>query len=246
MKTPTFYLPSEKWNPPYVLEEGEAVHLIRVLHLKPGDIVRLFDGRGTDGLFKVAEIKRSWASLEIISQTKHPPLQNAPWLAVGFNKSLRRSILLEKSVELGAAGIIFYRARRSQSAPPEEPGSSWRSVLISGAKQCGSVWIPELHTLGKGIESLANLSMPFQYKLLLKPQAPRVSLEFFQKIDGNKLIVLGPEGGLTNEEENFLIRTEFTPISLGPSILRLETAAILALGLFGLFSEAAASFSDPE
>ena len=115
----SYHLPPDEWpdnaTAPVHLEGPEARHLLGVLRAKPGVELRLFDGAGRSGLFRLVGVEgKASATLEILSLDQEPRPVRGVTLALGWNKSSRRDWLLEKSVELDALGLTFWQAARSQ------------------------------------------------------------------------------------------------------------------------------------
>ncbi|EPR42312.1 Ribosomal RNA small subunit methyltransferase E [Desulfovibrio sp. X2] len=225
-----FYLPPEQWGAPFILTGGEARHLLLVLRAAPGTRVRLFDGQGHEGVFRLVEAKKDRARLEPEELRDVPPPGDGLTLAVGFSKSARRDWLLEKAVELGAAGLVFWQAQHSQGRVPDAPKDSWRDKLVSAAKQCGSAWLPTLSVLPGGVRELSELGKSFDDRVLLWENETRAAFDPAE-LKGSCLAVVGPEGGLTDAEAEALCAAGFAARHLGHSVLRLETAALLTLGL---------------
>ncbi len=269
----SFYLAPEAWGVNARLEGDEAHHLAKVLRLAPGAVVRCFDGQGRQGLFTVAAVKGG-VGLVMDSEVDSPPRRVETWLALGWNKSARRGWLLEKSVELDCAGLLFWESARSQGAMPAEAKDNWRAQLIAGAKQCGNPWLPELGMATGGLDGLIERTKNFDRRWLLW-ESPEVGRGLtvadltagsgspddgrsvqcasvkgavaadgtidaqspMDKAAGNEppgirhIFVLGPEGGLTDDEAARLQAAGFTAVTLGPRPLRWETAALLCLGL---------------
>ncbi|GFK94340.1 Ribosomal RNA small subunit methyltransferase E [Fundidesulfovibrio magnetotacticus] len=227
----TFHIPPEAWGAPFRLEGDEARHLAKVLRLGPGARVRCFDGAGREGLFRVVCV-RGGVELEQESEQYSAPSGGA-WLALGWNKSARRGWLLEKAVELGCGGILFWEASRSQGGMPAEPKESWRAQLVAGAKQCGSVWLPELEMVSGGASGLAERCGAIEGKYLAwesRGVSRGLGLEDLTG-HGGRVFVIGPEGGLTDPEADVLRNAGFRAVTLGPRPLRWETASLLCLGL---------------
>jgi 16S rRNA (uracil1498-N3)-methyltransferase len=228
----SFFLPPQAWSPPFRLEGDEARHLAKVLRLKPGAIIRCFDGAGREGDFRVSAVKNA-VELEALQIRELARPSPQTWLGLGWNKSTRRGWLLEKAVELGAAGIIFWRAEHSQGSMPDAPKESWQAQLVAGAKQCHNPWLPELRMAAKGLSGLLDMADNFKERWLLweSPEVARGLDMADLSGPGNRLFVLGPEGGLSQEEAERLQDSGFTAVTLGPRALRWETAALLCLGL---------------
>ncbi|TIH12112.1 16S rRNA (uracil(1498)-N(3))-methyltransferase [Marinifilum sp. JC120] len=226
----SFYLPAENWSAPFMLEGGEAKHLGKVLRTRVGDTVRLFDGCGREGLFTVTDITKSKVQLELSEESSIPDPRNIT-LAIGWNKSSRRNWILEKSVELQTRGLIFFQSEFSQGKVPSEIKESWNEKLVAAAKQCGNSWLPEFQTVPGSIEKLIEASAPYANKLFLWEKADKDTVPDNSVFAAEStLAVVGPEGGFSPREAELLIENGFKPVSLGNSILRWETAALLCMG----------------
>ncbi|WP_291327639.1 16S rRNA (uracil(1498)-N(3))-methyltransferase [Desulfovibrio sp. UCD-KL4C] len=226
----SFYISPENWISPFILEGSEARHMCKVLRTREGDSVRLFDGIGREGIFNIESISKSRVILKLVNENIQTDSRGLT-LAIGWNKSNRRNWLLEKSVELQARGLIFFQSEFSQGKVPEIPKATWHEKNIAAAKQCGNVWLPEIETLPGNIEALIKKSKEFSNKIILWEKAEKEAVPdygvFAQK---STLAVIGPEGGFSAYEAELLLNNEFKKCSLGDSILRWETAALLCLG----------------
>ena len=229
----TFFLSSHEWQEPYTLKGQDFQHLTKVLRAKPGDRLNLIDGQGRQGAFELEAIYKNKAVLSEIEIWTEAKADKQIYLALGWNKSLRRSWFLEKSVELEAAGVYFWQADRSQGQVPFEPKSSWQEQLIAGAKQCANPWLPELRTFPKGIDELISSCANFDQFLFLWEELgseKKIQLQTLHR-PCKTLIVIGPEGGFSSKEVKTLLNHNYEPASLGKRILRWETAALISLGM---------------
>jgi len=228
-----FYLEPEKWREPYRLTGGEAAHLVRVLRKKPGETVRLFDGLGREGEFRIGDAKKDKVVLEVLSLGVEPEPEVQVWLAVGFAKSARRGATLEKAVELGAAGIVFWQAARSQGVMPEAVKQTWRDQMIAAAKQCGAARLPGIRCISGGAAGVAAMGPDFDRRFVLWEEADaNARFEAGDMADpGRVLAVIGPEGGLAGDEVRTFLDAGFGLASLGRRVLRVETAALAVLSL---------------
>ncbi|MEW5772673.1 MAG: 16S rRNA (uracil(1498)-N(3))-methyltransferase [Thermodesulfobacteriota bacterium] len=227
-----FYLEPERWSDPWVLDGAEARHALKAVRLGVGDGLRLFDGCGREGEFRIVKVGKDRAELEPVELREAPRPEAQVHLALGWSRQARRSWLLEKAVELGAAGLWFWRAERSQGDPPDEPKEGWIAKMIAGAKQSGNLLLPETGIIEGGLSGLVEFGRGFDRRRLcseaaLAPLVRPVDLA----APGRILVVVGPEGGLTCEETMALKTGGFMGVSLGQGVLRWETAALAALGL---------------
>jgi len=230
----TFYIPPSQWADHMELSGQEAHHLGRVLRLHPGDEVILLDGEGREALCRIASVGRQSASLDKLRETKHPAPESSIVLAVGWGKEARRGWILEKSVELEAAGLWFWQAERSQFPVPSDAKDTWHASLVAGAKQCRNPWLPKLRTLPHGVDDLIRAAAEFDHcHVLVESGLPQQDFmsEQYLALPGRTLCVIGPEGGFSSREIDKLMAAGFTALSMGDRVLRWETAAMMALGL---------------
>lgn len=230
-----FFIPPEQFAAPYALTGGEAGHCAKVLRKRPGELVRAFDGTGRHGLFRIETVGRDRVELVPESLEESPLPARRLHVAAGFSRSARRDFFLEKAVELGAAGIVFWQAERTQGKMPGDPKEAWTAGLIAAAKQCGAARLPTLACVPGGAPGLAQAGQAYPRRFLLweDPAVSRPLTPADLTADGDTLCVVGPEGGFSDAEAATLTATGFVPVTLGPRVLRWETAAlaVLALGL---------------
>ena len=230
----TFYLPPGFWREPYRLEGTEARHAARALRLRPGDEIRLLDGQGREGAFRITAVGRQGVELEALGVSLHARPASRPILAAGWTKAARRGWILEKAVEFEAAGIWLWQAQRSQFPLPPDLGESWQGQLIAGAKQCRNPWLPELRALPGGVRELIVAASGCERRLALleSDHCPTAALTpDLLGGPGDTVYAIGPEGGFTPDEARELADAGFMGVTLGRRVLRWETAAMLCLGL---------------
>jgi len=227
-----FYLEPERWAEPWVLDGPEARHALRAVRLGAGDTLRLFDGCGREGEFRIVRVGKDRAELEALELRETPRPEAQIHLALGWSRQARRPWLLEKAVELGAAGLWFWRAERSQGDPPDEPKEAWTAKMIAGAKQSGNLLLPAAGVIPGGLAGLVEFGRGFDRRRVCSEAA---TAPLVRPLDlaapGKILVVVGPEGGLAAEEAAALKAGGFMAVSLGRGVLRWETAALAALGL---------------
>lgn len=233
MSGPFFYLAPEAWDRVVSLEGQEARHLGQVLRLGPGCEVSLLDGQGRTGRFVVRHVSKKASQLERISEETFSRPASRAVLALAFSKAVRRGFFMEKAVELGAHGVWIWQGDHSQGKLPAAAQESWQAQMIAGAKQCGNPWLPEVRTLAAGVDELIALSRQADYRILpweMQENVPMLRPEQAGR-PGLSVYVIGPEGGFSQRELDALHAADFTVVSLGPRVLRCETAATLCLGI---------------
>ena len=232
----SFYFPADYWpsmvGDTAVLKGNEARHMLTVLRTETEQTVRLFDGQGRDGMFRVKEVTKNRALLEAVQLDQYPRPEYGVTLAIGWGKSKRRNYLFEKAVELKGQGIAFWNAHRSQGKVPSSPKETWLEKCTQAAKQCGNLHLPTLATMSNGIEDLLNISNEFDVCYLAWESGNATQSLMPNHLNAKKsLIVIGPEGGMEDREAKKLIDGGFTPVTLGDTIMRWETAATYCLSL---------------
>jgi len=202
------------------------------MRLREGDEAILFNGRGGEYAARVASIQRLRIALDVLQHReleRESPLQMT--LVQGVSGGDRMDYTVRKAVELGVAAIHPVLATRSVARPKGERADSrrahWQKVVISACEQCGRNKIPEVQPLAPIADCLRNLPAD-AFKILL---SPRSDLEFSKSVPATRTLVLaaGPEAGFDDDEEAAFAAAGFTPLKLGPRVLRTETAALAAL-----------------
>jgi 16S rRNA (uracil1498-N3)-methyltransferase len=213
------------------LSEESAHHAVHVMRLREGDEVILFNGRGGEYAARVASIQKLRISLDVLQQRaveRESPLQMT--LIQGISSSDRMDYTVRKAVELGVTAIYPVLATRSVARPKGERADNrrahWQKVVISACEQCGRNRIPEVHPLASIDAALRETGEGFKFLL-----SPRSELEFSKAVPSTTSFVFaaGPEAGFDADEEAAFAKAGFTPVKLGPRVLRTETAALAAL-----------------
>jgi 16S rRNA (uracil1498-N3)-methyltransferase len=227
----TFYAPGA-WPDRVVLDEG-AAHHAAVKRLQIGDAVRLTggDGRRVHGQIALfdkrrLEVECDHASLEVVPAPPHVAL----WAPIGDRD--RMLTLAEKSVELGASSWRSIAYRRSRSVTPRGEGDAFREKvrlrMIAALEQCAGAWLPSLEPETEALEAIRTGVTG--HALLLDPFGPSMA-EVLAQVHQPLVIASGPEGGLEPAERDAFEEAGWRTASLGPNVLRFETAGIVGLAL---------------
>ena len=213
------------------LEGDEARHLARVMRAKTGDTVELFDGQGTSWTATVQAIQRNHVSLRL-DQKQSETISNKPiiTLAVALPKGDRQKWLIEKITELGTDSLVPLTTTRSVAEPTAAAISRLQRGVIESCKQSGRNRLLEI-TQPQSLHNLLTTSSA-SLRILACPDGTPMQSILLKPVD-NILIVIGPEGGFTDEEIRAANASGFTQMSLCQNILRIETAAIAAAVIAG-------------
>lgn len=204
-------------------------HLRTVLRLAAGDEVELFDGRGRAWSAVIRSVGPSSAELAVTAELA--PRSESPLrltLAVALPKGAKLDWVVEKSTELGVTRIVPFVSERTVAAPRdlEARAARWARLAESATAQCGRTTPPRVSAVGSFADVLALAAS--QDRALLFHEEARSPLPPTGDAVASVLAVTGPEGGFTAAEASAAARAGLRPASLGPRILRAETAAVAA------------------
>ena len=236
-----FYLAPNDWSSA-ALTGTEAHHARGVLRLQPGDRVVLFDGRGREATAEITALDSAAIRLHILQEAVTPPLRARITLAQAIPKRKNMDLIVQKAVELGAAEIAPIISDRTivhlRGKEAVQKQAKWQQVAIEAAKQCGQNWLPTVQIPRKMSDFFDGVA-PLQLRLIGSLQSDAVHLKTVlaeyerehQSRPTSVLMCIGPEGDFTPAELNLARSRGCRPITLGPIILRVETAAIYCLSV---------------
>ncbi len=238
-----FYLPPNEWNPDTpVLRGQEAHHCHKVLRMQRGDKAVLFNGRGREITAEIVSIIGAEIQFRKSHEATTPPLRCRITLGQAIPKGKNMELIVQKAVEIGAAQIAPLLSDRTIVRLDEESAAQkqtkWQTVAIEAAKQCGQNWLPDVHEPRRLSEFFAA-SAQFDLCLIGSLQSDALHLKKILaeygkehgQLPRNVLMLVGPEGDFTPAELALARSRGCRPITLGPIILRVETAAIYCLSI---------------
>jgi 16S rRNA (uracil1498-N3)-methyltransferase len=218
------------------LSEADARHIGKVLRLLPGDHIVLFDGEGNEYGAVIDVVTPDTVKASVVSAGR--PLRESPVriaAAQAFLKEKKMDAVIRQLTELGVDDWIPFPAERSVARPDPRKLASrverWRKISMEAAKQCRRLKTPAIDP-ASGIDGIIARAEGFDAKMTFWEETPfhagRPAAETPPK---SVFLLTGPEGGLTGAEVKRLKTAGFVPVSLGPRILRAETAAVVACAL---------------
>ncbi len=226
-----FYLPNLQQP---LLRAEEAHHALHVLRLKVGDALNVFDGRGHEAQVSLTEITKDSVRLTILQRSNTPSLPCRITLAQAIPKK-NMDLIVQKATELGVASIVPLISERSVVKLDEDSKriERWRGIALDACKQCGNNWLPEIQPPQKARDFLTSPGK-FDLKLIgsLQPDSkPLKAILGVAAKPSSILILIGPEGDFTPAELALAKSAGCLPLSLGPLVLRADTAAIYTLSI---------------
>ncbi len=215
------------------LDAEASHHLTRVLRLRPGAHLRVFDGAGAEFEATLVSATRRGARLSVeesVANDTESALRLT--LAQGISRGERMDLVMQKATELGVARIAPLLTERSVVRLDAERrarrAAHWRRVAISACEQSGRSRLPVVDE-PLGFEQWLDAMPAGGTRLTLRPGAAKRVRDLGRPADDQATIVIGPEGGLSPREKESLETEGFVPVSLGPRTLRTETAALAIL-----------------
>jgi 16S rRNA (uracil1498-N3)-methyltransferase len=222
---------------PVVLSPEESHHAMASLRAQPGREVVLFDGAGGEGV-GVVDLEtggegraEKYRRLRVqVSSVRQRPFELAHeiTLAVAMTKPLRQGYLVEKCTELGVAAIWPVMAERSVGKPTAAAVEKWHRRAVEAAKQSGRAWIPQIAGPHSFTERLTRVG-EFSASVLLHtdPSGTPFNAVLAAQPEGAAVLAwVGPEGGWSDAERDRAVEAGVVPGTLGPTVLRTETAAV--------------------
>jgi len=229
---------------------ARAARHAQVLRLQPGDAVTLFDGHGGEWSAEITEMgRRSVRVIPLVHSARECEAPIAVMLALAMPANDRMDALVEKATELGASAIVPLITERSvlrlSGERAERRQAHWHAIAVAACEQCGRNRVPSIHAvqpLAAWLTGLPAAAAAGPSRLLLGWRDalpwPRASIQ----LSGGVSLLSGPEGGLTDDEQTLARRCGFAAVSLGPRVLRADTAPLAALAAIML---GAAALGDP-
>ena len=241
-----FYIPPENWHPDALALTGSDAHHSRdVLRMKRGEKLVLFNGCGREITAEIIDLGRNEIRLRKLHEAETPPLRCRIVLGQAVPKGKNMDLIVQKAVEIGADQIAPIISDRTvvqvdtESAVQKQ--AKWQQIAVEAAKQCGQNWLPRVHAPRKLAEFFDAATSNAGFDLLLigslQPDAQhlkRILSDYsseHQQRPQSVLMLVGPEGDFTPAELSLARRHGCQPITLGPIILRVETAAIYCLSV---------------
>ena len=213
------------------LPEQEFLHATKVLRHKVGDTIHCINGKGTRYDAIIETIDKTSLTAKIISTHIQEPPQTRVSIAISLTKTSDRfENFLEKSTELGISEILPMITQRTVSRPDEQrrngKNERWEKIILSACKQSQRYHLPTLHPIQRFADVLKR-----DDELKLIPYEFSTKQGLPSMLGKRVLFLIGPEGGFTPEEVIIAKTHGFKEISLGKTILRVDTAGIFALSL---------------
>ncbi|GAB3031744.1 16S rRNA (uracil(1498)-N(3))-methyltransferase [Oleiagrimonas citrea] len=215
------------------LPDGAAEHAVRVLRMRDGDAVTLFNGDGHDYEGVLENVGKRTADVRV--HAAHPIANEAPLpltLAQAIARGEKMDWVVQKATELGVTNIVPLHTERSEVRLDERRAakrlSHWQSVAVSACEQSGRARLPHIAPAQSLTQWLASLSDVAALRLALLPERGRRARDL-EPPGAGAILAVGPEGGWGERDLEALRSAGFQALQLGPRVLRTETAGLVGL-----------------
>ena len=235
-----FVSPADLTHDTFALSAEESHHCLSVLRHQVGDRLTLFDGRGHEATGAIARVEGKLAQIKIQQRATTPPLRCRVTLVQAIPKGKNMDLVVQKAVELGVTTIAPILSERTVVSLDSEETSrkqeKWQTLAVEACKQCGQNYIPEVlapQTLKRFFETKAKDELMLVASLQPDAKPIKTVLTESSALPASVSVLVGPEGDFTPAELGLAKSSGCQPITLGPIILRTETAAIYCLSVLG-------------
>jgi 16S rRNA (uracil1498-N3)-methyltransferase len=223
-----------------VLDGPEGRHAATVRRIRVGELVQLTDGVGGVAQAEVSDVGRDRVDLRILARRTIAPPAPRVLLAQALVKGDRGELAVELATEAGVDGVLPWRAARCVARWEDGPRGDkalarWRSTAREAAKQARRPWLPVVED-PVTTAALARRVAAVAATLVLHEGAAEPLGAVDLPVSGDLLLVVGPEGGITDDEIGALVAAGARPVRLGTEVLRASTAAAVALGALGVLT----------
>jgi 16S rRNA (uracil1498-N3)-methyltransferase len=231
-----FLAPADCHGESLVLGERDSHHAVRVLRLAQGDPIEVLDGAGQRLQARVVRADR-WALRAVVEQRSRCPAPPPVALAPAVLKGRAMDLLIQKATELGATRISPVITDRTIVHVDADGASGkaegWLDTAVEACKQCGNPWLPRIDAPQPLARFLAERPPGLGMVASLDPAAPLAGavLDACGASAAGVVLVTGPEGDFAPDEERAVRAAGVRPFTLGPLVLRAETAALAALAV---------------
>lgn len=223
-----------------IVDGDEGFHAANVRRIRVGEQIDLSDGAGALAHCVVEETAKGRLSARVTERFVAAPARPTVTVVQALPKSDRSELAVELATEAGVDGVLPWRAARCVARWEDGPRGDkalarWRSTAREAGKQARRPWLPVVEepvttaALARRVGSVAGA-------LVLHESATAPLSSVALPIDGDLLLVVGPEGGVTDEELDTLVAAGAHPVRLGAEVLRASTAAAVALGALGVLT----------
>lgn len=233
---PRIYFPPEQIKTRMIIRDYSVVHKItRVIRLRPGDSLFIFDGKGKEYSYKVTNISGRELEIEKTGLSRSGELSGVRVsLAFPMMREAKVDFILQRATELGISRFLpfFCSGAVITTVPSLTRINRWNKIIREACRQSGRLWLPDLST---PVDFPGLLREQADLKLEARIQGDPLNKAVFAPGTNTVLLAVGPEGDFSVEEKEAFSANKFLPVAFSVNILRSETAAVFFSGLIKYF-----------
>ncbi|MEO6818968.1 MAG: RsmE family RNA methyltransferase [Ginsengibacter sp.] len=227
MQLPIFFEKVIPENDSLILSEESSRHISQVLRMKENELIQLTNGVGSLITAKISKPHKNHTEVIVVKRTEMRPLKREVIIAISFIKNAGRfEWFLEKATEIGVTQIIPILCKRTEKS--HFRADRMNTILISAMLQSRQVWLPHLKPAIKFHELIDSAAFAQGYIAHCLETDKKDLSDFSSASSDSSIILIGPEGDFTIEEIDYAISNKYTPVTLGETRLRTETAGLVA------------------
>ena len=217
-------------DPVVTLSESESSHAVRARRLREGQAVNVLNGQGLIGHGCILTLDKRAVQISFESHSLKPQAQPRLTIAAAIPKGDRQKVMVDMLTQIGVAQIIPLQCEHSVTRYSDNLGKKWLRAAIESCKQSQNSWLP---VIGEAL-TVEQLMAQKNQNIVYADAGGQSMFELCQSIGGETglVVIIGPEGGLSENEIKALSSNNIMPVSLGNNILRTEAAAITAAAQF--------------
>ena len=242
MAIPSFYCPElnsalfESDAPLITLSKNESAHAIKSRRLRQGQEVNLLNGQGGFSKGSIVVVDKRAVEIQLTSFRQKPKNSSSITIATAIPKGDRQKVMIDMLTQLGVSRVIPLNCEHSVTRYSDNLALKWERTAIEACKQSQNPWLPTISS-AQTVEQLLNS----EDSKLAYADASGESIELlgrslYQDKAANLTVIIGPEGGFSDNEIKLMVEQKCLPIKLGDFILRTESAAITTVSQFLLFN----------
>lgn len=221
------------YNQEAIITGSDYRHIVKVLRLRPGHELVLFDEASFEHVGRIVEINKSEIRVEIITSTEVKVESDTKiTLLQGIPKGSKMDFIIQKATELGVASIVPVVTERSQVSETKK-APRWQRIATESSKQCGRATAPKIQEV-IGFHDCEIYCHGSDLRLICYERSKSKLSDYIKNASQppiTVIILIGPEGGFAESEISLAMEWGFSPVGLGPRILRTETASVVAVAI---------------
>jgi len=238
MAIPSFFSPElsvallKSDQPTITISESESGHAVRSRRLREGHLVNVLNGQGITAHGKIKVISKRAVEIEFDSYDLNPQLTSALTIATAIAKGDRQKVMVDMLTQLGVSEIIPLNCEHSVTRYSDNLRQKWQRAAIESCKQSQNPWLPKISNTSNIEQLVERDDCYIVYADAAGENMATICSSMNERKLSNLMVIIGPEGGFSDNETAFFTAKNIQPVCLNKHILRTEAAAVAAMAQF--------------